>query len=650
MGGSRGMLAAKEPLVVPMLLRLSNFRLNSYVVLVVSKQKGITLVFKTDPLQNVDINSTFDSITVIQNFIQREIEGLLRQMFREDLPGIIHRLSQQWVKAKVEAPYLNRRPIDTRQKHFETASNPDIPSYRIPRYPTDVWPSPPFRRSYSAAGMGRPRTASVYSASSVGLRSTFSRNSLRSPPPLAGTPATTPATAPVPDGPTSFPDLENFDPTYGLRPEGLPNKSLFRSFRGLFGRSKGLADLAEETSDVDQMTEPDTSFDTANWEDFLSDYDPPPPSLYEPEDMTEYERVPAVGGGTITRPRIIHSQSQLKTESLDGSQYRGTSYRSTVPTRANSIHSFDSFASIPLNRTYDSYNPYFAGTTPYDDSVPDLTPVPEVWLEDPGPSRSTIDMPPIPPLEYSPPRRAGSSSSLHTQPSRSSDMTHSIPTPPPADEDTDVRIQRSRRFSTSTTDFDRYHSGSPPDQFHMPEHDPGIILRPTLNSNTITKLSTLSHSNHTLSPYTRTLEHFTVRSVPPRDALSARPISRSSTIDRPPLKAKRKRTHRLGGAGAGAGGTGGMPKKDPTAGDPAMITSSRPPSPGTGPPFPEFDASEMDRYFRSRDDLIPRYPDLHPSHVRRRVPYHHHHHVAAAAATAERTNSLSNVPISSDLP
>ncbi|KIY52301.1 hypothetical protein FISHEDRAFT_25718, partial [Fistulina hepatica ATCC 64428] len=110
MTGTPGMLAAKQPLVVPMLLRLSNFRLNSYVVLVVSKQKGITLVFKTDPLQNVDINSTFDSIAVLQKFIQREIEEQLRQLFREDLPGIIHRLSQQWVKTKVEAPYLAKTP------------------------------------------------------------------------------------------------------------------------------------------------------------------------------------------------------------------------------------------------------------------------------------------------------------------------------------------------------------------------------------------------------------------------------------------------------------------------------------------------------------------------------------------------------------
>ncbi|KAF9567396.1 hypothetical protein CPC08DRAFT_740273 [Agrocybe pediades] len=119
MGGSRGMLAAKQPLVVPMLLRLSHFRLSSYVVLVVSRQKGITLVFKTDPLQHVDINSTFDSIAVIQSFIQREIEGQLRQMFREDLPGIIHRLSQQWVKAKLSffrLYFLLYCPVITRHK------------------------------------------------------------------------------------------------------------------------------------------------------------------------------------------------------------------------------------------------------------------------------------------------------------------------------------------------------------------------------------------------------------------------------------------------------------------------------------------------------------------------------------------------------
>ncbi|KAF8309170.1 hypothetical protein DL93DRAFT_2046848, partial [Clavulina sp. PMI_390] len=107
LGGSRRILAAHQPLVVPMNLRLSNFKLNAYVVLVVSKSKGITLVFKTDPLQNVDVSSTFDSIAVIQKYIQKEIEGQLREMFREDLPAIIHKLSQRWIpgNSKIETPY-----------------------------------------------------------------------------------------------------------------------------------------------------------------------------------------------------------------------------------------------------------------------------------------------------------------------------------------------------------------------------------------------------------------------------------------------------------------------------------------------------------------------------------------------------------------
>src|SRR5882762_3434572 len=140
------MLAAKQPLVVPMLLRLSHFKLSSYVVLVISKQKGITLVFKTDPLQNVDINSTFDSISVIQKFIQREIEGQLRQMFREDLPGIIHRLSQQWVRAKVEAPYLSKRPPPIRRVPLDTMSNPEVFS----RSPLGIVHPQPSRKTHSA--------------------------------------------------------------------------------------------------------------------------------------------------------------------------------------------------------------------------------------------------------------------------------------------------------------------------------------------------------------------------------------------------------------------------------------------------------------------------------------------------------------------
>ena len=93
----RGILFAAAPLIVPMKLRLSHLRLRAIIVLIVSKAKGITLVFKNDPLESVSVSSTFDSVGVIAKYLQQEIEGQLREMFRDDLPGIIHRLSQKWL-------------------------------------------------------------------------------------------------------------------------------------------------------------------------------------------------------------------------------------------------------------------------------------------------------------------------------------------------------------------------------------------------------------------------------------------------------------------------------------------------------------------------------------------------------------------------
>lgn len=108
-------LLASQPLLVPMTLRLSKLHLRAILILVVSASKGITLVSKNDPLQNVDVSSTFDSVEVIRGYLQQEIEGQLRDMFREHLPGIIHRLSQKWfsgsgVGGKVEMPYRDTSP------------------------------------------------------------------------------------------------------------------------------------------------------------------------------------------------------------------------------------------------------------------------------------------------------------------------------------------------------------------------------------------------------------------------------------------------------------------------------------------------------------------------------------------------------------
>jgi len=120
-----------------------------------------------------------------------------------------------------------------------------------------------------------------------------------------------------------------------------------------------------------------------------------------------------------------------------------------------------------------------------------------------------------------------------------------------------------------------------------PDTDARIVLRPALHG-ALSTLATLTHSNHTLSPYTRALSHFTVRSGP-RRAPPAPP--------RAPPRARRRRTHVLGAAAvkvqeAAAAARGAV--DGDSEGDEGG-ESVAPPS--------EFDAEDMDRYFRTRDEF-----------------------------------------------
>ncbi|KAF9528011.1 hypothetical protein CPB83DRAFT_907169 [Crepidotus variabilis] len=574
MAGSRGMLAAKQPLVVPMLLRLSHFRLSSYVVLVVSKQKGITLVFKTDPLQNVDINSTFDSIAVIQNFIQREIEDQLRQMFREDLPGIIHRLSQQWVKAKVEAPYLSTQPppATVPSRPLDTMSNPDVVAHRT----VDI----------GGVRHNLIRKASMTSVGSRRARSTTCVSSHKTP-----DSAPFPQSSALDTSASSHPDLEHFDPTYGLRPEGLPLKSVFKGFGSLFAPNKGLADLAEEIEESEDGDEEEgdegASFDVVDWVDTVPGFSPPLSDRVEKdrETTTEYETVPAVGGGTITRPRIYHSQSAIHPHSAIHPLSKSLS---SLPKRTHSqtgiIHSGMATPSImsrppsfPSSSYFPDYQSSVAGPSQYNGFA------------------SRVPQPPSA-------GRARSPDSLESQHSRSSSgPTRTLstePTDPAAFDDHPNAATQSaiymrrppseRRFSVTSTSTHMSNGEHAENYPSNPSESPGlpkIILRPTLNNNSIHQLSTLSHSNHTLSPYTRDLSHFTVRSVPPRSAGGGPHTPGGLTVggERPPVRAKRKRTYRLGHS-----------KPAPTS-----LSHTTPSYPSSSSPTPpsEFDESDMDTYF-----------------------------------------------------
>ncbi|KIW90565.1 uncharacterized protein Z519_09212 [Cladophialophora bantiana CBS 173.52] len=88
-------LAADTGLTIPLQITLSEFRLSGFIILVFSRQKGLTLVFRNDPLESLRVSSTFDSIPFVANFLQKEIETQLRGLLMDELPAIIHRLSLQ---------------------------------------------------------------------------------------------------------------------------------------------------------------------------------------------------------------------------------------------------------------------------------------------------------------------------------------------------------------------------------------------------------------------------------------------------------------------------------------------------------------------------------------------------------------------------
>lgn len=91
-------LAAAAPLTIPLQITLSDFKLSAIIILVFSKQKGLTIVFRNDPLESLKVSSTFDSIPFVANYLQTVIEAQLRTLFMDELPAIIHRMSLRlWV-------------------------------------------------------------------------------------------------------------------------------------------------------------------------------------------------------------------------------------------------------------------------------------------------------------------------------------------------------------------------------------------------------------------------------------------------------------------------------------------------------------------------------------------------------------------------
>jgi mitochondrial distribution and morphology protein 34 len=89
-------VGAASSLAMPLNLTLSEIKLSGIIILVFSKAKGLTLVFRNDPLESIKVTSTFDALPGIARFLQVQIENQIRILFREELPSILHKLSLKW--------------------------------------------------------------------------------------------------------------------------------------------------------------------------------------------------------------------------------------------------------------------------------------------------------------------------------------------------------------------------------------------------------------------------------------------------------------------------------------------------------------------------------------------------------------------------
>jgi mitochondrial distribution and morphology protein 34 len=345
------MLFASSPLLVPMHLRLSDLKLSATVVLVVSLQKGITLVFKNDPLQSVSVSSTFDKVGVIQGFIQREIESQLRELFRSDLPELIHGLSRKWFEEyrdSKKAEDITDLPTE-RKGSMLFAADATLET-SIP-----VNPNPNQTQQISS---------NLIDDSSSNYESPIPPSIAISPPsPMREYPTNQDylETSSVPDS------IQNYDPTYGLRPESLPLKSNFDTYRRLLKREKrkGLASIldgGDNREDVEREADSDDedsaapsnlsrrigkrvpnnqdSLNFMNLRDLVAnsqnDFNSQASSVFDTPSkqkggfqfdfdnrsrsgdsvsamgigsIIKLETFPAVGGGIISRPRILHSMS-----------------------------------------------------------------------------------------------------------------------------------------------------------------------------------------------------------------------------------------------------------------------------------------------------------------------------------------------------
>lgn len=114
-------LLSVDPFNLPMDLKLSDIKISGIGIIVFSKSKGLTLVFRNDPLDSIKVSSTFDTVQVLANFLQKQIENQIRDLFRETLPTLIHKVS-----LKYTSTFTNNDFMDNLKDHLNAESHSNM--------------------------------------------------------------------------------------------------------------------------------------------------------------------------------------------------------------------------------------------------------------------------------------------------------------------------------------------------------------------------------------------------------------------------------------------------------------------------------------------------------------------------------------------
>lgn len=111
-------LLSVDPFNLPMDLKLSDIKISGIGIIVYSKSKGLTLVFRNDPLDSIKVSSTFDTVQVLANFLQKQIENQIGDLFRETLPTLIHKVSLKYTSLGDNDLMDNLKEHLTAEAHF----------------------------------------------------------------------------------------------------------------------------------------------------------------------------------------------------------------------------------------------------------------------------------------------------------------------------------------------------------------------------------------------------------------------------------------------------------------------------------------------------------------------------------------------------